>query len=138
MVITISRDGRILTRESEAVWLLDKFQEFNQDKERFFRLTFKDGISLLDRRVHAYHADDPEGSEPRSRINAPGNQALRDIVDNNFGPFAQPGRRINELQLAPISTLSPVVEKEIAYKKVLSTLQQIARTSIDKGTPIVF
>ena len=117
----------------QTPWLLRLVNESNNDKAESLRLTFKDGLDILKRRINPYNSDDI-----RSNINAPGNIAMNQIVANNYGITAEPDRRVNELIVRGVQLPSPVIEKQIAYKNIFSSLQQIARTSRELGTRLFF
>lgn len=138
MVIQIFENGKLLQPDMQTAWFIELFTEFHANKEVVYRYTMKDTLDLLKRRVNAYPADDPEGTSPQSIIDSAGNIAMRDIINNNYGGTAEPARRIPQLTVAPITNISPFIEKEIAYKNILSVFQQIARTSADKGTRLFF
>ena len=74
--------GTPLVPDLDTFWFLRGFNESLIDKRETLTLNFEDANSLLARRIVSLPADSPQGSEPRTRLDAPANLAMRDLVQD--------------------------------------------------------
>lgn len=138
LIIQVSSDYDPLPKaDLDAFWLLVDFDYFGPNNGTY-QLSFVDAIDILDRRRVAYLADEPRGESPQARVSEPGNVALKRIFDENMGDLALTRTLAPYLTAASVNYPSPVVEKTIQFKGVLSAMNEIAKTSHEKGTPLFF
>lgn len=130
------------TPNLDTIWFATTIREvpMNDGRTSHYRIEFEDALSLLDNRIVPYKADFPEGSEPRTRINTVATAALGQIYDVSLGTLAGPNRVLDPIitTKAAIAAVAPVIGKEIPWKRALTAMQEVAKSSRDQGTPLFF
>jgi hypothetical protein len=137
LMIEVVNDGR-LTPDLETFWFLRGFNESRRNDLEVLTLEFEDAISLLNRRIVSLKANNPDGSEPRTELSGPGNVIMAEIFETVTSLASFSRNWSANVSVAPIAVPSPTVEKDVPWKVLLQVLQQICRTSRDKGTPLYF
>jgi hypothetical protein len=120
----------------DTFWFLRKINENGENK--LFRLEFEDTFGLLRRRLNAYKRDKPRGSQPKSYLNGFTAEETIIMIKNNYSDLASPERQVSQITYGPVTGVTPQIKKEMSFKNLSSTLQQINRTAKDKGTPVYF
>lgn len=130
--------GTPLVPDLDTFWFLRGFDESRAGKAESITLLFEDTISLLNRRIVSLPADDPRGSEPRTRLSGAGNRAMADLVEDVINLTSFNRYWADNLLIGPVISPSPPISMEVPYQNLLRACQKITRASLDKGTPLFF
>ncbi len=130
--------GEPLVPDLDTFWFLRGFSESRQNDQEILSLKFEDSMTLLNRRIVSLKANSPEGSETRTELSGPGNTIMAEIFRTVTGLNGNGRNWSNNVSVAPIAEPAPIIEKEVPWKVLLQVMQQIARSSLDKGTPLYF
>lgn len=140
MVIEVGDNSGSLLPAVDTYWFLwGAVETGGANEEEGLLLRFHDANSLLEDRIVAYRHDTPRTSSPQAYLNEATNQALVRVFRENLGDRAAPGRNLSAvISVGPAVSPAPQIQKDIPWKTVLATMQEICRTSRNKGTPLYF
>jgi hypothetical protein len=127
----------VMTPDLDAFWLLTDFAYYGDDSG-IYELGFVDALDILRRHRIAYFADEPIGASPQARIDLPGNVALKRIFDENLGQLALLRSLDPYLTSRAVAFPSPIINRTLQWKNVLSAMTQIAKSSREQGTALFF
>ena len=130
-----SVDGGPYTLEGDTCWLVrlpaDSLDQAGADTRT---LTAYDLKELLRRRIVAY----PAGLSQTAKSTYL-DDAMKQVVDENLGAFAEPGRSLSTyLVVAGSNSAAPQGALAFAFKNVLTVLQDMANASAQAGTYLTF
>lgn len=118
----------------DATWFVTTNVTTRGDnRQQIVQVAAKSALDLADRRIVAYHAGSAQAT-----INNKADDQMKRIITENLGASAGAGRVITGLTVAANAGQAPVVNKQIAWRGVLQTLQEIARDSETAGTPLYY
>lgn len=141
-VMVISTNSDRGTPNLETAWFLTRLNEIplNDGRSSYYQMIFEDSMHLFDNRIIPFRANFPRGSEPRTRIKTIATRAMEQVYDVALGLQAGADRVLEPevTNKSAITAVAPVISKEIPWKRALTTLKQIAKSSRDQGTPIYF
>jgi hypothetical protein len=137
MIILVSTHSSPISKiDLDAYWLSVEFR--HDIKNEVFIIEFEDAMGLLNRRGVIYPEDEPIGTYPQSRIDEPGNVAMKRVFDEHIGKDAGVRSLFPNVYSAPISIPSPVVYSEIQFKSLYSVMRDVCRMTKEKGTDLYF
>jgi len=127
-----------LYMDMETPWFIRKFtKRTSMDGEKIYIIEAVDSIEILDRRIIPYN----EGNEDLTADKVDyADDMIKEIMDENFGAAAADANRdLSDWILIddPLS-LAPSIRKSFSRKNVLTTFKEIAESSYEQGTPLVF
>jgi hypothetical protein len=131
-IIEVWRNG---TLETETVWLVQRVRNMlNAEGQHLVEIGAVPAVTILDWRTVAYASGAAE-----TLVNAPADDAMHDIIAQNFGSSAAPTRQVADYLITEAKqSRAPTVRKGFARWHVLRVLQDLAAISTDLGMPLCF
>lgn len=119
--------------ETSAQWIVRKV--VIDDDQQTIELTADSGLILLNRRIIAYDS----GTSQSSKSGAT-DDVIVEFVNENAGSAATDTNRdwSSLIDIRSSNSLGPAVSKSSSRRKLLTTVQEVARQSIVTGSPIFF
>lgn len=130
-------DGKPFYTDMETQWLIRRWSKsLSSNGEKLVTLGGPSALDILRRRIVAYDS----GSAQADKGATDADNLMKDIVDENFLASAtDTTRRITSyLSLQADASAGPHVTKAFSRRNVLTVLQEISDTTVDRGTPVYF
>lgn len=140
MTIEISeRQGQAIGIEGNTYWFLVKIREYSDKYDNYFRLEFEDALSLIDRRLVSDRFDNRRDGSSRTLLLGQAADEMVRTMNNYMGIYAPDDLSLYpRLDTAGPSFVSPQIEKNVSFRRLLGVLQQLANTSKTNGIPLYF
>ena len=130
-IIEIERNGGIL---NETAYFLRYAAVYDDaDGNGFYYLKAYDANYLLKSRIIASYSQSAEAAK-----SGYADDMMKELVDENIVSATDTDRNIANLTIASDLSLGAVIDKAMAWDNLLSALQDIAKTSTDRGTYLSF
>lgn len=128
----------LLELDTETIWLIARVShQVLEDGLPIVEVKAVPALALLERRIVAY-----ANGTPQTQKYGAADDVMRAIMRENFGSAASPARDVSTwLRIPPPSEdlhAGAVVSKNIAYRRVLEVLQELATASAEQGIPLFF
>lgn len=121
--------------ELDTAWLIKKWKYNKVGQSDVLTVDAHQAICIVDNPIVAYAADTTETSKTNQA-----DDMMKEVIDENMGAGATDAARdISAVMTIQVDlTLAPSITKAFSWRKVLRTLQEIAKTSFEEGTYLVF
>lgn len=128
--------GGLKYLDGDAVFLLRDWETFQVSPTRVqTTLVAYSANELLDRRIVAYNEESSLGEN-----SGPADDVMKAFTRQNLGSLASDNDRDLSAYVAVQADAGagPTISKEAPYRSLYKTLQELAQTSADAGTPVFF
>lgn len=135
--IEIWRGAFNIRKSLEIIGLIRKLQQSTRSSgEEFLTVSGPDQNDLIDRRIIAYFSGTNEASK-----NAEADDVIKEFAEENFGATAVGLRRDwsgDGVSIQADLTLAPVVDKQAAWRRLLTTFESAVDSAQSEGTRTYF
>lgn len=129
-----SANGRPARPDLDATWFVTKaIMNQTQDRKRVFDVAAKSALDLASRRLIAYAAGSAQAT-----VNGAAADMMKRLVTENLGASAGAGRVITGLSVQANSSQGATVNKQVGWRNLSQSIQEIARDSEAQGTALYF
>ena len=121
--------------ELDTAWFIRKWKYNKVGQSDVLTMDAQQALCIVDRSIIAYAADTAYTSKTNEA-----DDMMKSLIDENMGAGATDAARdISAVMTIQVDlTLAPSITKAFSWRRMLQTLQEIAKTSFEEGTYLVF